>query len=156
MPSMSNDRYMSSLAQRQRLGRRSTTHRRFVMPLVRISLATGHASSQIATISKGVHRAMVDTFNVPVDDVFQVITEHMPATGLAITPAFLGVEHTANAVFVQITCSDGRSIEQKKALYAKIADNVAEGGVRREDVIINLVETKRENWSFGIGLAQYA
>jgi 4-oxalocrotonate tautomerase len=29
-------------------------------------------------------------------------------------------------------------------------------GLRREDVVINLVEVKKENWSFGNGEAQYA
>jgi 4-oxalocrotonate tautomerase len=28
--------------------------------------------------------------------------------------------------------------------------------VRRKDVLINLVEVKKENWSFGNGEAQYA
>jgi 4-oxalocrotonate tautomerase len=31
-----------------------------------------------------------------------------------------------------------------------------EAGIRREDVFINLVETAKENWSFGNGIAQYA
>jgi 4-oxalocrotonate tautomerase len=29
-------------------------------------------------------------------------------------------------------------------------------GLRREDVFINLIEVKTENWSFGNGIAQYA
>jgi 4-oxalocrotonate tautomerase len=29
-------------------------------------------------------------------------------------------------------------------------------GLRREDVMIVLVEVKKENWSFGNGVAQYA
>jgi hypothetical protein len=29
-------------------------------------------------------------------------------------------------------------------------------GLRREDVFISLVEVKKENWSFGNGIAQYA
>jgi hypothetical protein len=29
-------------------------------------------------------------------------------------------------------------------------------GVRTEDVFVNLVEVKKENWSFGKGVAQYA
>jgi hypothetical protein len=33
---------------------------------------------------------------------------------------------------------------------------LAELGVRREDVWINLVEVPRENWSFGNGVASYA
>ncbi len=60
-------------------------------------------------------------------------------------------------VVVQVTCAEGRTLEQKKALYAAIAQNFQQGaGVRAEDVIINLVETKRENWSFGSRIAQYA
>ena len=29
-------------------------------------------------------------------------------------------------------------------------------GLRREDVFVSLVEVRRENWSFGNGIAQYA
>lgn len=60
-------------------------------------------------------------------------------------------------VFVQITCAEGRTIDQKKALYARIAEKLsADARIRKEDVIINLVETRRENWSFGNGLAPFA
>jgi len=41
-------------------------------------------------------------------------------------------------------------------LYLGIADGLyAAVGIRREDVFINLVEVKKENWSFGNGQAQY-
>jgi len=41
-------------------------------------------------------------------------------------------------------------------LYLGIAEGLhAAVGIRREDVFINLVEVKRENWSFGNGVAQY-
>jgi hypothetical protein len=29
-------------------------------------------------------------------------------------------------------------------------------GVRPQDIVINLIEVKKENWSFGNGEAQYA
>jgi 4-oxalocrotonate tautomerase len=58
--------------------------------------------------------------------------------------------------FVQITCAEGRTQEVKKALYARIAALVAAtGAVLAADVVINLLEVKRENWSFGNGVAQY-
>jgi 4-oxalocrotonate tautomerase len=127
------------------------------MPLVRISLPAGHAAAHVTLLSQGVHRAMVETFNVPADDYFQVVTDHAVGVGLVGPSTFLGIEHTSNMVFVQITCAEGRSTDQKKALYAKIADNLHDdAGIRREDVIINLVETKRENWSFGNGVAPFA
>jgi len=60
-------------------------------------------------------------------------------------------------VFVQISCSPGRSLDMKKALFAKIAFDIAHSSSRNaEDVIINPLETSRENWSFGLGAAQYA
>jgi 4-oxalocrotonate tautomerase len=127
------------------------------MPLVRISLPAGHPAAHATSLSQGVHRAMVETFNVPADDYFQVVTEHAVGVSLVGPSTFLGIEHTPNMVFVQITCAEGRSTDQKKALYARIADNLhSDAGMRREDVIINLVETKRENWSFGNGVAPFA
>ena len=73
------------------------------------------------------------------------------------TPEFLGIQHASHVVFVQISCSPGRSLDMKKALYAKIATDVAAASsFKVEDVIINLLETSRENWSFGLGVAQYA
>jgi 4-oxalocrotonate tautomerase len=58
---------------------------------------------------------------------------------------------------VQIFFNEGRSVAQKQALYNAIADGFSEQlGLRREDVFISLVEVKKENWSFGNGIAQYA
>ncbi len=60
-------------------------------------------------------------------------------------------------MFIQITCAEGRSVDQKKALYEGIAEHAAtDAGIRKEDVIINLIETRRENWSFGNGAAPFA
>jgi hypothetical protein len=44
----------------------------------------------------------------------------------------------------------------KRAFYARLAELLAEQGVRREDVLVSLVEVTKENWSFGNGVAQYA
>jgi 4-oxalocrotonate tautomerase len=130
--------------------------RRENMPLVRISHAPGKPAHHVAAMSAGVHKALVDTFDVPADDRFQVVTEHAPGTQLVAPAEFLGIAHSDDMVFVQITCSEGRSVDQKKALFAGIVDNIATGAeVRREDVIINVVETKRENWSFGNGTAPF-
>jgi hypothetical protein len=54
-------------------------------------------------------------------------------------------------------CRSPRTVEQKKALYAAIADNLTrDPGMRREDIFISLVEVKKQDWSFGNGIAQYA
>jgi 4-oxalocrotonate tautomerase len=127
------------------------------MPLVRISHVEGKPAQFAHELSQGVHRAMVETFNVPIDDYFQVVTDHAAKRGVIGPRRFLGIDHGEELVIVQITCAEGRSIEQKKALYRAIAGNLAASpGIRREDVIINLVETRRENWSFGNGEAPFA
>lgn len=60
-------------------------------------------------------------------------------------------------VFINITASEGRDLATKKALYDAIATRLATNpGLRREDVVIVLSPNKREDWSFGLGIASYA
>ena len=126
------------------------------MPLVRIALRKGTTPDFRRKLSDSVHRAMVETIKVPELDKFQVVTEH-DAEGLVYDPSYLGIARTDGVVFIQITLNAGRTLEAKKALYARIAELLREApGVRPEDVLISLVEVTRENWSFGNGIAQYA
>jgi len=126
------------------------------MPLVRIDTLDGYTAQERAALGDGVHRALVEAIGIPVLDRFQVITSHA-AGDLVFDPEYLGVHRTPRVVFVQITLSAGRTLEQKKALYGAIVRNLsASPGVRQEDVFVNLVEVGKENWSFGNGVAQYA
>lgn len=128
----------------------------FSMPLVRISLPQTTPSAEIVAVSSAVHRALVETFNVPELDRFQIVHRHSPEE-LVCTPEYLGVNHLGPTVFVQITCAPGRTLEMKKALYARIASDISLASkFSAADVIINLVESSRENWSFGAGIAQYS
>ena len=93
---------------------------------------------------------------MPAKDRFQIISCHAP-NELVVAPEYLGIEHSPNVVLIQITCNEGRTLEMKKSLFAAIAESVLIGGViRAEDVVVSLVEVKKENWSFGNGIAQYA
>jgi 4-oxalocrotonate tautomerase len=125
------------------------------MPLVRIDLRKGKDATYRQEIGQIVHEALVSV-GVPKDDRFQVISEHEPPN-FAFDPTYLGVRRSEDLVIVQITWNEGRTVEQKKALYKAIADGLAgKPGLRREDVFVSLVEVKKENWSFGNGIAQYA
>ncbi|WP_242336319.1 MULTISPECIES: tautomerase family protein [Anaeromyxobacter] len=126
------------------------------MPLVRISLRAGKPEAYRTALGDAVHRAMVETMNVPAKDRFQVITEH-DAAGLVYDRSYLDIARSDDLVVVQITLNAGRTVEMKKALYARIAELLSTSpGVRREDVLVSLVEVGKENWSFGNGIAQYA
>jgi 4-oxalocrotonate tautomerase len=127
------------------------------MPLVRIAVSRGKTPQYRKAISQGIQRALVETFNVPEDDLLQVITEHAPGSDIVHTPRYLGIDYSDDLIFVQITANDTRTVEQKKKLYRRIVDHLSESpGSRPEDILINLVEVKKENWSFGKGEAQYA
>jgi 4-oxalocrotonate tautomerase len=68
----------------------------------------------------------------------------------------LGIDRTDNLVIIQITVTNSRNVDQKKALFARIVELLAEQpGVRPQDVFVNLLEVGKENWSFGNGIAQY-
>jgi 4-oxalocrotonate tautomerase len=126
------------------------------MPLVRISLLAGKTEAHKRKISEAVHRALVETVNVPAQDRFHLITEHAKSD-FVYDAQYLNISRTDGLVIIQITLNAGRALELKKALYRRLAELLhQELGLRKEDVFINLVEVPKENWSFGNGEAQYA
>ena len=126
------------------------------MPLVRIDLLKGKTPEFREGVGQIVYRAMLDTLGVPKNDRFQVITEH-DETGLQFDFSYLSIQRSAGCIFLQITLNAGRTLEAKQRFYKAVADGLHEElKVRREDVLINLVEVQKENWSFGNGEAQYA
>ncbi len=87
---------------------------------------------------------------------FHIITEH-DKDSLVYDPGYLDIQRTDGIVIIQITLNEGRTLERKKAFYKLLAERLHEElGIRMEDVFISLVEVKKENWSFGNGIAQYA
>ena len=125
------------------------------MPLARIDLIKGKPESHRQAIGEVVYQALL-SIGVPEDDRFQVINEHEPANFI-FAKSYLGVEHTGDLVIIQITFNEGRTTSQKQALYKAIAEGIhAKTGIGIGDIFINLIEVKRENWSFGNGVAQYA
>jgi 4-oxalocrotonate tautomerase len=125
------------------------------MPLIRIDLLEGKCEEYKRAIADGVHKALVEGAGAPADDRFQVITEY-PAGGMIYDPNYLGIKRSDNIVMVQITLSAGRKLGQKRQLFKRMAEILAEKpGLRPEDLLINLVEVAWENWSFGNGEAQY-
>jgi phenylpyruvate tautomerase PptA (4-oxalocrotonate tautomerase family) len=126
------------------------------MPLVRISLMQGKPAEYRRAVGDAVHRAMVESINCPPLDRFQIITEHARGD-LVYDASYLDIERSDDVIFIQITLNAGRSMELKRALYRRVVELLgAASGVRGQDVLINLVEVAKENWSFGNGVASYA
>lgn len=126
------------------------------MPLTHVYMRAGKSNAYRQAVFDSLYAAMRETFQVPDDDQFMTITECDPSN-FRYGKSYLGVARSDDLLLIQLTVSNTRSIEQKKALFHRIAELLGEKpGVRPEDVFVNLVEVAKENWSFGYGLAQYA
>jgi phenylpyruvate tautomerase PptA (4-oxalocrotonate tautomerase family) len=126
------------------------------MPLVRIDLRKGKPAVYRAALADTVYRAMQESFAVPDEDRFVIVTEH-DADNFHYSRNYLDIARSEDLVIIQITANNTRTLEQKKAFFARTADLLASRlGLRKEDVFISLVEVAKENWSFGNGVAQYA
>jgi 4-oxalocrotonate tautomerase len=126
------------------------------MPLVQVSLRQGKSADYKRTIGDGIYQAMREAFNVPEEDRFVLISEH-DESELQFSKTYLDIARSDDLLIIQITANNTRTLEQKKALFARIAELLSQNpGLRKEDVFINLVEVPKENWSFGNGIAQYA
>jgi phenylpyruvate tautomerase PptA (4-oxalocrotonate tautomerase family) len=131
--------------------------RRSTMPLARIDLSKDAPPERVRVVSEAIYHAMVEVANVPLHDKFQVVTRHAPDEIIYPEEGYLGLNYTRDLIIIQVTWVGGRSVDVKKKFFHRIADEIHEKAhVRKEDIWINLVDTNREDWSFGDGEMQYA
>lgn len=125
------------------------------MPFVRVSYREGQYDAlQLEGISGEIQRALVEQFNVPEEDFFQVFQGHK-ASEFYYSPSYMDIKRTDGLLFIQITLKSGRSTAQKKHFYSSLAERLSERvAIRTEDVFVVLVDTEFEDWTFGKGIAQ--
>jgi 4-oxalocrotonate tautomerase len=126
------------------------------MPLARIDISKHASENLVRIVSEAVYNAMLNVAHVPPHDKFQVINRHEADEIVYPEEGYLGLRYTQDLILIQVTWVSGRSTEVKKRFFHQIADEIHDkGGVRKEDVWINLIDTGREDWSFGNGEMQY-
>ncbi|MCW2672421.1 MAG: 4-oxalocrotonate tautomerase [Frankiales bacterium] len=124
------------------------------MPLVRIDLIEGRSAEQLAVLADTVYDVERDVFAAPDDDRYIIITEHKPGR-MILGSTGLGYQRSPEAMVIQFT-EQGRDREQKEALYRTLAERLHDAiGLRGEDLIVSVVANKGEDWSFGLGHAQF-
>jgi hypothetical protein len=97
---------------------------------------------------------MLDVFAGPPGDRYQIATEH-PAGQIIAEDTGLGFERTDAVTVIQIL-QQGRSEEQKKAAYRELAARLDERcGIPSTDLVVSVIGNNREDWSFGLGRAQF-
>jgi phenylpyruvate tautomerase PptA (4-oxalocrotonate tautomerase family) len=124
------------------------------MPLVRVDLVEGRSDEQLATLAETIYEVEREVFAAPEDDRYIMITEHKPGR-MFLGSTGLGYRRSSEAMVIQIT-EQNRSRAQKEALYQSLADRLQDTiGLRPEDLIVSIVASTLEDWSFGLGRAQF-
>ncbi|OIV36289.1 tautomerase family protein [Mangrovactinospora gilvigrisea] len=126
------------------------------MPKVQID-AQQMAPERLRALGDAVHQALIEAIGIPEDDFFQILTSHDGTTGMIrYDPGYLGVHRDDGLVYVAVTLRAGRTVEQKRHLYRRIAELAAERAhVEPRNVFVTLTENQLPDWSFGDGVAQY-
>jgi len=125
------------------------------MPLVRISLIKGKPPTYIRAVADGVHRALHEAYNAPVDDRFQLI-EQREAGELIYDPDYLGIHRTDDIIIIHVFAGNWRDAAMKQAFYNRVVELLADDpGMRPQDVQIVISSNERADWSFGNGIASY-
>jgi len=120
------------------------------MPLSRISIPAALTPQKARALADAVHESLVETCNVPPDDRFQLISAYAPEMML-IDPTFPDVRRTPEASIVEILFLEGRTLDQKRHLFRRIAERAMEAGFAGDDVMITLTENAPADWSVGYG-----
>lgn len=124
------------------------------MPLIKIDMIKGREKAEIKEILDISYRVMLETFGAPEGDRYQIVNQHEDYE-MQILDTGLGVERTENVLVFTIVTRPRTQIE-KTNFYQKLADTLHEHtDIRKEDIMISLVENTDEDWSFFNGKAQF-
>lgn len=124
------------------------------MPLLRFDLIEGRSAHQLQALLDAAHRAMLAAFKVPPGDRYQIVHEHPPAH-MIIEDTGLSIPRTRDVVFLQVTTRP-RGKDLKQMFYKLLVDELQSScGIAPSDVVVSMVSNTDEDWSFGLGRAQF-
>lgn len=124
------------------------------MPLLRFDLIEGRSDEELKRLLDAAHEAMVEAFKVPQRDRYQLVHEHK-ASRMIVEDTGLGIERSDKIVLISMV-SRPRSREMKEAFYRLLCENLeARCGIKSSDVMVNISVNGDEDWSFGLGRAQF-
>jgi phenylpyruvate tautomerase PptA (4-oxalocrotonate tautomerase family) len=124
------------------------------MPLIRFDLYEGRSDKELKNLLDTAHSVMVEAFKVPARDRYQIVNEHRPSR-MIMEDTGLNIPRTNNFVMIQITTRP-RTHEMKEKFYKRMAEELEKQcGVAPSDVMMNFVTCTDEDWSFGLGRAQF-
>ena len=121
------------------------------MPFARISLHRGKSPEYLRLLSEGLHQALVENFEVPATDRFQVIHQHEVGE-LIFDSHYLGGPRSADFVLIAITAGRPRDTATKQRFYRRLVERLSVApGIDPEDVMVVISTTQADEWSFAGG-----
>ena len=124
------------------------------MPLLYFNVLEGRTDTELKTMLDAAHRAMLAAFKVPERDRYQIVNEYKPSR-MVVEDTGLGIPRTDKVVVVQVV-SRPRGKEAKQRFYRLLTEELQKScGIAPSDVMVSIVENTDEDWSFGLGRAQF-
>jgi phenylpyruvate tautomerase PptA (4-oxalocrotonate tautomerase family) len=124
------------------------------MPLLYFNMLEGRNETELRTLLDAAHRAMLAAFKVPERDRYQIVNERKPSR-MIVEDTGLGIPRTDKVLVVQVV-TRGRSKEKKQEFYRLLTEELQKScGIAPSDVMVSMIENTDEDWSFGLGRAQF-
>ena len=124
------------------------------MPLLYFNVLEGRTDAELKTMLDAAHRAMLAAFKVPERDRYQIVNEYKPSH-MVVEDTGLGIPRSDKVVVVQVI-SRPRGKEAKQTFYRLLTEELqASCGIAPSDVMVSVIENTDEDWSFGLGRAQF-
>ncbi|CAN7196296.1 tautomerase family protein [Phyllobacterium sp. LjRoot231] len=124
------------------------------MPLLKFHLYKGRSTDELDGLLDVAHDVMVQTFGVSAEDRYQIVNEHAPSHMRALDTG-LDIPRTEKFVLLEVV-SRPRGTPAKVAFYENLCSALQEKcGVPASDVMISFTENSDDDWSFGLGRAQF-
>lgn len=121
------------------------------MPFARISLHRGKSPEYLSRLSEALHEVLVETFEVPATDRFQVIHQHEVGE-LIFDRDYLGGPRSEDFVLIAITAGRIRDTATKQRFYRRLVERLSVApGIDPEDVMVVISTTQADEWSFAGG-----
>ena len=124
------------------------------MPLINIDVIRGRDEAATRTLLDAIHAAMVEAFDAPTTDRYQILTQH-DEHEIVVEDTGLGFPRSRDLVVIRLT-SKARTDTEKQTFYRLLATYLQErAGVSPDDVVVAIAENGPGDWSFGGGVAQF-
>jgi Tautomerase enzyme len=124
------------------------------MPFLIFHIIEGRSQPEIAALLDATHRVVLDTFHVPQRDRYQVVNEYK-SSDVRFEDTGLGIARSNKFVLLQVVTRP-HSTAEKPAFYKNLCDELQRScNISRADVMVSIIGNTDEDWSFGLGNAQF-